>query len=65
MGTERNGFFVHHDEGEDNDDVEAGAQSLSVPVQAITMSQPAATAINKKPAKLALLRGRVPVKVPN
>jgi hypothetical protein len=65
MGTERNGFFVHHDEGEDNDDVEAGAQSLSVPLQAITMDQPAATAINKKPAKLALLKGRVPVKVPN
>jgi hypothetical protein len=65
MGTERNGVFVHHDEGEDNDDVEAGAQSLSVPLQAITMGQPAATAINKKPAKLALLKGRVPVKVPN
>jgi hypothetical protein len=65
MGTERNGFFAHHDEGEDNDDVEAGAQSLSVPLQAITMDQPAATAINKKPAKLALLKGRVPVRVPN
>jgi hypothetical protein len=63
MGTERNGFFVHHDEGEDNDDVEAGA--LSVPLQAITMGQPAATAINKKPAKVALLKGRVPVKVPD
>jgi hypothetical protein len=65
MGTERNGFFVHHDEGEDNDDAEAGAQSLSVPLQAITMGQPAATTINKKPAKLALLKGRVPVKVPD
>ena len=65
MGTERNGFFVHHDEGEDNDDVEVGAQSLSVPLQAITMGQPAATAINKKPAKVALLKGRVPVKVPD
>ena len=63
MGTERNGFFVHHHEGEDNDDVEAGAQSLSVPLQAITMGQPAATAINKKPAKVALLKGRVPVTV--
>ena len=65
MGTERNGFFVHHDEGEDNDDVEAGAQSLSVPLQAIPMSQMAATAINKKPVKLVLLKGRVPVKVAN
>jgi hypothetical protein len=65
MGTERNGFFVHHDEGEDNDDVEAGAQSLSVPPQAITMGQPAATANTKKPEKLALLKGRVPVKVPD
>ena len=65
MGTERNGFFVRHDEGEDNDDVEAGAQSLSVPLQAITMGQPAATANTKKPEKLALLKGRVPVKVPD
>jgi len=65
MGTERNGFFVHHDEGEENDDVEAGAQSLSVPLQATTTSQPAATAIDKKPAKVALLKGRVPVKVPD
>jgi hypothetical protein len=65
MGTERNGFFVHHDEGEDNDDVEAGAQSLSVPLQQITMGQKAATAINEKPAKVALLKGRVPVKVPD
>ena len=65
MGTERNGFFAHHDEGEDNDDVETGAQSLSVPLQAITMGQPAATAINKKPAKVALLKGRVPVKLPD
>ena len=65
MGTERNGSFAHHDEGEDNDDVEAGAQSLSVPLQAITMGQPAATASTKKPEKLALLKGRVPVKVPD
>jgi len=65
MGTERNGFFVHHDEREDNDDVEAGAQSLSVPLQAIPMSQMTATAIKKKPVKLVLLKGRVPVKVAN
>jgi hypothetical protein len=63
MGTERNGFFVHHEEGQDNDDVEAGAQSLSVPLQTIPISQMAATAITKKPVKLVLLKGRVPVKV--
>jgi hypothetical protein len=65
MGTERNGFFVHHDEGDDNDNVEAGAQSLSVPLPAIPMSPLAATAISQKPVKLVLLKGRVPVKVPN
>jgi len=65
MGTERNGFFVHHEEQDDNDDVEAPAQSLSVPLHAIPVGQPAATAINKKPAKVALLKGRVPVKVTN
>jgi hypothetical protein len=65
MGTERNGFFVHHDEGDDSDDVEAGAQSLSAPLDAIAMSQPAATAISLKPVKSALLKGRVPVKLPN
>jgi hypothetical protein len=63
MGTERNGFFVHHDEEGDNDEVGAGAQSLSVPVQAIPMSQMAATAAKKKPVKSVLLKGRVPVKV--
>ena len=61
MGTERNGFFVHHDEEGDNDEVGAGA--LSVPVQAIPMSQMAATAVNKKRVKSVLLKGRVPVKV--
>jgi hypothetical protein len=65
MGTERNGFFVHHEEQDDNDDVDARAQSLSVPLHAIPVGQPAATAINKKPAKVALLKGRVPVKVPD
>ena len=63
MGMERNGFFVHHDEEKDNNDVEAGAQSLSVPLQAIPSSQLAATAITKKPVKSVLLKGRVPVKV--
>ena len=61
MGTERNGFFVHHDEEDNNDDVEAGAQSL--PLHATTMSQLAVTASTKKPVKLVLLKGRVPVKV--
>ena len=65
MGTERNGFFVHHDAEEDDDDVEAGTHSLSVPLQAIPMSQLAATAITKKPVKSVLLKGRVPVKVTN
>jgi hypothetical protein len=65
MGTERNGFFVHHDEGDDNDDAEAGAQSLSVSLQAIPMTPLAATASSQKPVKIVLLKGRVPVKLPN
>ena len=65
MGTERNGFFAHHDEQDDNDDAEAGTPSLSVPLQAIPASPLAATAINKKPEHFALLKGRVPVKVAN
>ena len=65
MGTERNGLFVHHDEGDDNNDVETGAQTLSLPLQLAPMSQQAATAITKKPVKSVLLKGRVPVKVPN
>jgi hypothetical protein len=64
MGTERNGFFVHHDEEDDNDAVEAGAQSQSLPLHAIPMSQLALNAI-KKPAKVVLLKGRVPVQVNN
>ena len=63
MGTERNGFFVHHEEeGEDNN-AEVGAQSLSLPLQPALMGQLAATAVTKKQAKLVLLKGRVPVKV--
>jgi hypothetical protein len=67
MGTERNGFFVHHDEGEDNDDTEAEAGSLrsSVLLQAIPASSAGATATSKKPEKIVLLKGRVPVKVRN
>ena len=64
MGTERNGFFVHHDEGED-DDVEAGAQSLSVPLHTIPINPLATTGISQKPVRLVLLKGRVPVKLPN
>jgi hypothetical protein len=56
MGTERNGFFVHHEEQDDNDDVEAAEQPAN-------MSQSAATANTSKPVKFALLKGRVPVKV--
>jgi hypothetical protein len=63
MGAERNGFFVHHEEQDDNDDVEAGEQPLSLPRQPANMSQSAATAYTNKPVKFALLKGRVPVKV--
>jgi hypothetical protein len=59
MGTERNGFFVHHEEQDDNDDVEAGEQPLSL--QPANTSQSAATANTNKPVKFALLKGRVPV----
>jgi len=63
MGTERNGFFVHHDEGNDNDDVEAGAQPLSLPLQLTSINQLAASGIAKQPVKFVVLKGRVPVKV--
>jgi hypothetical protein len=63
MGTERNGFFVHHEEQDDNGDVEAGEQPLSLPLQPAPMSQSAAIANTNKPVKFALLKGRVPVKV--
>jgi len=59
MGTERNGFFAHHDEDDLNNDAEAEEQ----PSQAALMSQIAATAITKKQVNFALLKGRVPVKV--
>jgi hypothetical protein len=65
MGTERNGFFVHHEEEDDDDDVEAEEQPLSRPLQGAPMSQMAATATTKNPAKFVLLKGRVPVKVTN
>jgi hypothetical protein len=63
MGTERNGFFVQHEEQGDNDDVEAGAQPSSLPLQPANTSLSAATANTNKPVKFALLKGRVPVKV--
>jgi hypothetical protein len=63
MGTERNGFFVHHEEQGDNDEVEAGAQPSSLQLQPANMNQLAATANTNKPVKFALLKGRVPVKV--
>ena len=63
MGTERNGFFVHHEEQGDNDDVAAGEQPLSLPHQLANMSQSAATVNTNKPVTFALLKGRVPVKV--
>jgi hypothetical protein len=63
MGTERNGFFVHHEEQGDNDDAEAGAQPSSLSLQPTSTSQLAATGNTNKPVKYALLKGRVPVKV--
>jgi hypothetical protein len=63
MGKEGNGFFVHQEEQDDNDDVQAGEQLLSPPPQPANMSQSAATADTNKPVKFALLKGRVPVKV--
>jgi hypothetical protein len=62
MGTERNGFFVHHEE-QDDEDVEAGEGPLSLPGQPANMSQSAAMANANKPMKFALLKGRVHVKV--
>ena len=65
MGTERNGFFVRHEEEVGNDGVEAGAQSLSLQLQATPAGQLAATATTKKPTTSVLLKRRVPVKVAN
>jgi len=62
MGTERNGFFVHHEQ-DDNDEVEAAEQPLSPPRQPANVSQSAATVNTNKPVKFALLKGRVPVRV--
>lgn len=62
MGAERNGFFVHREEQDDNGDVEAGVQPLSVLLPAPN-SQLAATSNTNKQVKFALLKGRVPVKV--
>jgi hypothetical protein len=63
MGTERNGFFVHHEEHDDNDDIEAGAQPSSLPLQPANTSQSTATGNTDKPVKFAFLKGRVPVRV--
>jgi hypothetical protein len=63
MGTEGNGFFVHQEEQDDNDDLEAGGQQLSLRLQPANTSQSAATANTDKPVKFALLKGRVPIKV--
>jgi len=62
MGTERNGFFVHHEE-QDDDHVDAGAQPSSLPFQPANLNQLAATTTINNPVKFALLKGRVPVKV--
>jgi hypothetical protein len=63
MGTERNGVFAHQDQEGDNNDVDAEAQSLSLPIQSAQMSQLSATTNTKKQVTFALLKGRVPVKV--
>ena len=63
MGTERNGFFVHHEEQDDNDDVEAREQPLPLPLQPANTSQSTATTNTNKPVNFALLKGRVPVRV--
>jgi hypothetical protein len=63
MGTERNGFFVHHEEQDDNDDADAAKQLLPLPAQPANTNPLPATAINTSPVKYALLKGRVPVKV--
>jgi hypothetical protein len=60
MGTERNGFFVNH---EDDNDVEAEAQSLSLPLNPSQMSQTPTSGGANQPVKLVLLKGRVPVNV--
>lgn len=62
MGTEDNGFFVHQEEQDDNDNVEVGGQLLSLPLQPANTSQSAATAHRSKPVNFALLKGRVPIK---
>ena len=64
MGTERNGFFVHHEE-QDDDDAEVAEQLSPLAAQPTNTNQLAATANTNKPAKFALLKGRVPVKVPD
>jgi len=63
MGTERNGVFAHQDEEGDNNDVDAEAQSLSLPTQSVLMSQLSTTANTKKQVMFALLKGHVPVKI--
>jgi hypothetical protein len=60
MGREGNGSFVHQEEQDDNDEVQAGEQ-LPLRTANISPSAPAASA--NKPVKFALLKGRVPVKV--
>ena len=63
MGTERNGFFVNHEEEDANDDVELGAQLFSLPLTPTQTNELAASGIEKQPVKFVLLKGRVPVKV--
>jgi hypothetical protein len=63
MGTERNGFFVNHEEEDDNDEAEAGAPSLFLSLKPTLTSQLDPKGIAKQSVKLVLLKGRVPVKV--
>jgi hypothetical protein len=59
MGTERNGFFVNHEEEDDADNIEAGSTSVAHS----QMSQMAASGSANQPVKVVLLKRRVPVKV--
>ena len=62
MGTERNGFFAHHEEQDSNDGVAAVEQPLSLGPQPANLNQLTAAESDRNPEKFALLKGRFPVK---
>src|SRR6516225_9066179 len=63
MGAERNGLFLNHEEEDANGVVESGAQLFSLLPTPTQTSQLATSGIVQQPARLVLLKGRVPVKV--